>query len=87
MASGVLGHDRANSPATSLTQAQIGVGEELRIDDVSGGDLYHGRAPDSTATSDASWEVVRIYRDPVTAIVTRVRYRSGVAWDARAAGW
>lgn len=61
-------------------------GEELRADDVAGGDRYHGAAADGTATSAASWRVVRFYRD-ATGGITRVRYRTGVAWDNRASGW
>lgn len=75
-----------DSPFTSLVQAQAVPGEEIRIDDVSGGDLYHGRAADDVDTAAAAWEVVRFYRD-ATGQISRVRYRTDVVWDNRTAGW
>lgn len=60
-------------------------GQELRAEDLST-DRYHGAAPDGTATSAASWKVVRFDKD-AAGNITRVRYRTGVAWDSRAAGW
>lgn len=75
-----------HNAAASLAKAELAVGQELRFDDVSAGDLYLGRAPDGTATADAAWEVFRYYRTAVGAI-TRGRYRTGVAWDNRTAGW
>jgi hypothetical protein len=70
----------------TLLNFRASPGQELRADDVSGGDRYHGRANDGAATSAASWEVVRFYRDS-GGNITRTRYRTGVAWDDRAAGW
>jgi len=82
----VLASVFSETPFTSLTQAQAAVGQEIRIDDVAGGDLYHGRAIDGTATSTALWEIVRMYRDASTATIQRIRYVSGVAWDDRLSG-
>lgn len=70
-----------------LAKAEPMAGEELRFDDISAGDLYIGAAPDATATSSASWKVCRYYRDAATGNILRARYRVGVAWDARTAGW
>lgn len=61
------------------------VGEEIRRDETVTDD-YHGIAADGTATNATSWSVVRFYKD-VTGKITRVRYRSGVAWDSRTVGW
>ena len=69
-----------------IAKARAVVGEELRFDDVIGGDLYIGAAPEGTATSAASWDVVRYYRTAAGAI-TRQRYQTGIAWDDRATGW
>lgn len=71
---------------TALVQAQAVPGEEIRLDDVAGGDLYHGRAADGSATSTAAWEVIRFYRD-ASGRILRIRYRSDVVWDSRTAGW
>lgn len=68
-----------------LLKFEPAVGEELRSENLDT-DRYHGAAPDGTATSSATWDVVRFYKDASKNIV-RVRFRSGVAWDDRAAGW
>jgi hypothetical protein len=70
----------------SLLKAEAVVGQEIRIDDISAGDLYIGRANDGTATSAASWEVARYYRDSAGKML-RARYRTSVVWDNRTAGW
>lgn len=67
---------------TSLVQAQAAPGQEIRIDDIQAGDLYHGRAADGADTAAIVWEVARLYRDG-TGTVIRIRYVSGVAWDQR----
>lgn len=67
----------------SLIKFEANTNEELRSDDISLGDLYHGRAVDGTATSVASWEVIRFYRT-TSGLITRVRYKSGISWDNRA---
>lgn len=77
---------RNNAFATLINAQPRNLADELRLDDIAGGDLYIGRAPDTTATSAASWEVVRIYRT-ATGATTRIRYRTGVVWDNRTAGW
>lgn len=59
---------------------------EIRFDDIVAGDLYIGEAPDGTATSAASWKVVRYYRT-ATGLLTRLRYRTGVVWDSHTSGW
>ncbi len=76
---------RGNAFAT-LLNAQALPGQELRLDDAIGGDLYLGRNDDLAATADQTWEVVRVYRT-ATGLTTRIRYRTGVAWDAHTAGW
>ncbi len=76
---------RNNAFATLLHFLPDTTAKEVRRDEAALDD-YHGRAPDGTATSTASWEVVRFYKDALGKI-TRVRYRSGVAWDSRTAGW
>lgn len=69
----------------TLLKFEPAVGEELRREELTT-DSYHGRAPDGTTTATAAWEVVRLYKDAAGEIV-RARYRTGVAWDNRAAGW
>lgn len=59
-------------------------GEEIRRDETLTDD-YHGVAPDGSATSSAVWKVTRFYK--TAGLITRVRYRTGVAWDSRTAGW
>lgn len=78
---------RNNAFATLMNALPDTTGKEVRMDDVAAGDLYIGRNTDGTSTATASWEVVRIYRNAVTAKIERVRYRTGVAWDSRTAGW
>lgn len=70
----------------SLMQAWAAPGQELRFDDIESGDLYHGRAVDSAATSAPVWEVVRFYRS-ADGVFERARYRTNVAWDNRTSGW
>lgn len=60
-------------------------GEEIRRDETATDD-YHGIAPDGTLTSAASWSVCRFYKD-AAGLITRVRFRTGVAWDNRTLGW
>lgn len=60
------------------------VGEEVRRAETTTDD-YHGAAPDGSATNEAVWNVVRFYK--TAGAVTRVRYREGVVWDDRTAGW
>lgn len=69
----------------NILKFEPAAGEEIRREETVTDD-YHGAAPDGTATSAASWAVVRFYKD-VSGNITRVRYRENVAWDARAAGW
>lgn len=59
-------------------------GEEIRRDEQTSDD-YHGVAPDGSLITDAVWTVVRFYK--TAGKITRVRYRTGVAWDSRTAGW
>lgn len=59
-------------------------GEELRRDETSTDD-YHGAAVDGSAESDVVWDVVRFYK--TTGLITRVRFREGIRWDQRTAGW
>lgn len=58
--------------------------EEIRRDETLTDD-YHGVAPDGSATSAAVWKVVRFYK--TAGLITRVRYRTDIAWDSRTAGW
>lgn len=76
---------RSNAFAT-LLNAQAIVGQEILMDDILAGDLYIGRNADSASQAAATWEVVRIYRTSA-GITTRIRYRSGVVWNNRTAGW
>lgn len=61
------------------------VGEELRRDETATDD-YHGIAPDGSLISAAVWDVVRFYKD-ASGKTTRTRYRTGVVWNNRTAGW
>lgn len=61
------------------------VGEEIRREETVTDD-YHGVATDSDPTSSPTWKVVRFYKD-ASGNVVRVRYRTGVVWDNRTAGW
>lgn len=72
------------SPFARLLKFEPAAGEEIRRDETATDD-YHGAAPDGTATSAASWRVARFYK--TGGLITRVRYRTGVAWDSRTAGW
>lgn len=83
---GVLSAIGGRNSMASLIKFEAQPGEELRVDDVIGGDRYHGRAVTGTATSAASWEVVRFERD-ATGGILRTRYRSAVVWDDRDQGW
>lgn len=76
---------RNNSFATLINAQPSSTSDEIRMDDVAGGDLYIGRNADGTATSTATWEVVRIYRT-ATGQTTRMRYKTGISWDNRANG-
>lgn len=70
-----------------IAKAEPSVGEELRFDDIAGGDLYIGAAVDSSSTSTGNlWDVVRYYRS-ATGVVTRARFRTGINWDSRTSGW
>lgn len=60
-------------------------GEELRRDETATDD-YHGIAADGSLTSAAVWDVVRFYKD-ASGKTTRTRYRTGVVWNNRTAGW
>lgn len=72
------------SPFARLLKFEPLAGEEIRRDETVTDD-YHGAAPDGTATSAASWRVARFYKS--AGLITRVRYRTGVVWDNRTAGW
>lgn len=78
--------NRNNAFATLINALPNTTAQEIRMDDIAGGDLYLGRNADNAATSAATWEVVRIYRT-ATGATTRIRYRTGVVWDNRTAGW
>lgn len=60
------------------------VGEEIRREETLTDD-YHGAAPDGSNTAGTVWDVVRFYK--TATLITRVRFRTGVAWDSRATGW
>lgn len=59
--------------------------EEERVD-MGATDIYIGVNTDGTATSSATWKIIRVYLDG-SGNPTRRRYRSGVAWDSRTSGW
>lgn len=80
-----IGTER-NNRFSSLIKFEPRPNEELRSEETLS-DRYHGRAPDGTATSDASWEIVRFYKNPLTGQIVRTRYRENVSWDNRATGW
>jgi YD repeat-containing protein len=74
-----------------LLARQIEDTEEIRYDIPPPAALvnaasYAGIAPAGTATSAASWIVVRTDYD-ATGNPTRMRIRKAVAWDNRALGW
>lgn len=77
--------DSDSSDFKRLLKFEPMAGEEIRRDEQTTDD-YHGAAPDGTLTSAASWKVCRFYKDASNNI-TRVRYRTGVVWDNRTAGW
>lgn len=63
--------------------------EEVRYDiaaDLANGDIYTGVATDGTATSSATWTIIRTYFD-ANGNPSRERIRFNVAWDSRTAGW
>lgn len=63
--------------------------EEIRYDiaaSLISGDIYTGVAPDGTATSAASWTVIRTYFD-ANGNPSRERIRTGVVWNSRTIGW
>lgn len=70
---------------TSLLKFEPFPGQELRADETTT-DRYHGRNLDGADTAAATWEIVRFYKD-TSGNITRARYRTGVAWDSRTAGW
>lgn len=78
--------DQRHNLFASLIKYEAQPGEELRADDITAGDRYHGRAADGASTAAAVWEVVRFYRT-TTGEIIRTRYRTGVEWDSRTAGW
>lgn len=77
---------QAASDFHKLLKLEPKAGEEIRRDETNTDD-YHGAAPDGTATSAAAWKVCRIYKTVGQGSIVRVRYRTGVVWDDRAAGW
>lgn len=77
---------RNNLFASLINAMPRSTGDEIRMDDGTP-DLYLGRNTDNVSTATASWEVVRVYRNAVTGKTERIRYRTGVAWDSRTAGW
>ena len=63
--------------------------EEVRIDIpavLASGYIYKGYAPDGTATSATSWDVMRVSLD-VNGNPSRQQYQTGISWDSRASGW
>ena len=75
---------RNNAFATLINAQPRSVVDEIRMDDVAGGDLFLGRNVENTATSATSWEVVKISRT-ATGLTTRIQYQDGISWDDRAA--
>lgn len=69
-----------------VAKARPRTGEELRFDDVLAGALYIGAAPEGTGTGVEVWRIVK-YDRTATGAVTRMRYKSNVAWDQRATLW
>lgn len=67
-----------------LLNQHVANGYEMRTD-LGVTDQYFAMAPDATATSSASWDVLRIYLTAGSPV--RWRTRTGVAWDSRTIGW
>lgn len=65
-----------------IAKAEPAVGEELRFDDISAGDLYIGAAVALTATATAIWSVVK-YSRTATGVITRCQFKDSIAWDNR----
>lgn len=70
--------------------------QEKRIDlttynnDATNPAYYFAMAADGSLTSDAVWKVARVYlsdKESNGGVPTRIRFRSGVAYDSRASGW
>lgn len=80
------GNLQTDSRFSRVAKANPSIGEELRFDDISAGDLYIGAAVDSTAEATLAWDVCRYYRT-ATGVITRCRFRSGIAWGNRTVGW
>lgn len=78
------GSEASDSDFKRLLKFEPRIGEEIRRDETATDD-YHGAAPDGTLTSAASWKVCRFYK--TLGQIVRVRYRVGVVWDNRTAGW
>lgn len=71
-----------SNPFASLVKFEAYPTEELRADDISKGDRFHGRALSGTATSSSRWELVRFIRN-ANGDVLRLIYRTGTSWDDR----
>lgn len=78
-----------DSSFTRIKEKRFQDTEEVRYDipgTLANGQIYVGVAPDGTATSTASWDVVRTDFD-ANANPTRDRIQKGIAWDSRTTGW
>lgn len=72
-----------------LLNQNIVDGHEMRTALQESGDPnsnYFGEAPDGTATSAASWNVLRIYISSTTGKPTRWRTVTGAVWDTAITG-
>lgn len=72
------------SRAERVLKAAPSAGEEVRLESTATDD-YTGMATDAADTTAAVWDVIRAYKTGVN--VTRIRFRSGIKWSERTAGW
>lgn len=75
------------SDFAKLLARQVSNTDEMKLDvEPTNSDYYIGIVPDGTADGTATHKVVRIYLS-ATKNPTRMRFRQGVAWSSRTAGW
>lgn len=77
------------SELNRIMNKQFTDAEEARYDipaDLTSSSIYIGVATDGTATSAASWNIVRVYFDG-NKKPSRLRIQQSISWDNRATGW
>lgn len=79
--------DSRNSRPSTLVNAQFEVGQRIETDDGQSNDhLYIGRNTVAAATSDLTWEVIRIRRN-ADGLTLGIDYLDGISWDGRVTAW